>query len=266
MTALLALFLQDDSPITAPVTGGTASGILEMVRNSGPIAFCVLILLLLASIFSWSIILSKWTGFGRAQSQSTRFLRAFRKSGRLSEIATVADQFRPSPLVNIFTEIVDEYQRQSGGRGMPRNPLGLERAAQTAASEALTAMEKNMTWLSTIASTSTFLGLFGTVMGIIDAFHGLGASGAATLRAVAPGVSEALITTAAGILVAVPAYVGYNIFTGRLREFAARMDDFARELLNAIENAAMLPVPPEMSPQPLRRDLRNDTDLDPRLR
>jgi len=266
MTALLALFLQDDSPITAPVTGGTLSGIWEMVRNSGPIAFCVLIILLLASVFSWSIILSKWTGFGRAQSQSTRFLRAFRKSGRLSEIATVADQFRPSPLVNIFTEIVDEYQRQSGGRGMPRNPLGLERAAQTAASEALTAMEKNMTWLSTIASTSTFLGLFGTVMGIIDAFHGLGASGAATLRAVAPGVSEALITTAAGILVAVPAYVGYNLFTGRLREFAARMDDFARELLNAIENAAMLPVPPEMSPQPLRRDLRNDTDLDPRLR
>jgi len=266
MTALLALFLQDDSPITAPVTGGTLSGIWEMVRNSGPIAFCVLIILLLASVFSWSIILSKWTGFGRAQSQSTRFLRAFRKSGRLSEIASVSDQFRPSPLVNVFTEIYDEYQRQSGGRGMPRNPLGLERAAQTAASEALTAMEKNMTWLSTIASTSTFLGLFGTVMGIIDAFHGLGASGAATLRAVAPGVSEALITTAAGILVAVPAYVGYNIFTGRLREFAARMDDFARELLNAIENAAMLPVPPEMSPQPLRRDLRNDTDLDPRLR
>ena len=266
MTALLALFLQDDSPITAPVTGGTLSGIWEMVRNSGPIAFCVLIILLLASVFSWSIILSKWAGFGRAQSQSTRFLRAFRKSGRLSEIASVSDQFRPSPLVNVFTEIYDEYQRQSGGRGMPRNPLGLERAAQTAASEALTAMEKNMTWLSTIASTSTFLGLFGTVMGIIDAFHGLGASGAATLRAVAPGVSEALITTAAGILVAVPAYVGYNIFTGRLREFAARMDDFARELLNAIENAALLPAPPEMPSQPFRRDLRNDTDLDPRLR
>jgi len=101
-------------------------------------------------------------------------------------------------------------------------------------------------------------------MGIIDAFHGLGASGAATLRAVAPGVSEALITTAAGLVVAVPAVIGYNQFTARLREFAARMDDFARELLNAIENAAMLPG--DMPQQPLRRDLRNDTDLDPRLR
>ncbi|HXB61765.1 MAG TPA: MotA/TolQ/ExbB proton channel family protein [Acidobacteriaceae bacterium] len=267
MTALLALFLQDDSPLAAPVTGGTASGILEMVRNSGPIAFCVLVILLLASFYSWGIILGKWLSFRRAEAQSGRFLRAFRKSGRLSEIAAISDQFRPSPLVNVFTEINDEYQRQSGGRGMPRNPLGLERAAQTAASEALTAMEKNMTWLSTIASTSTFLGLFGTVMGIIDAFHGLGASGAATLRAVAPGVSEALITTAAGILVAVPAYVGYNLFTGRLREFAARMDDFSRELLNAIENAAMLPGQPEVQQgTALRRDLRNDTDLDPRLR
>jgi biopolymer transport protein TolQ len=265
MMSLLALFLQDDSPLAAaPASGGTLSGILEMVRNSGPIAFAVLILLLLASIFSWSIILSKWTSFKRAQAQSVRFLRAFRKSGRLNEIATVADQFRPSPLVNVFTEINDEYQRQSGGRGMPRNPLGLERAAQTAASEALTNMESKMTWLATIGAVSPFLGLFGTVMGIIDAFHGLGASGAATLRAVAPGVSEALITTAAGLVVAVPAVIGYNQFTARLREFAARMDDFARELLNAIENAAMLPG--DMPPQPLRRDLRNDTDLDPRLR
>jgi len=266
MMSLLALFLQDDTPLAAaPASGGTLSGILEMVRNSGPIAFAVLILLLIASIFSWSIILSKWSSFKRAQAQSARFLRAFRKSGSLSEIATVADTFRPSPLVNVFTEINDEYRRQSGGRGMPRNPVGLERAAQTAASEALTAMEQKMTWLATIGAVSPFLGLFGTVMGIIDAFHGLGTSGTATLRAVAPGVSEALITTAAGLVVAVPAVIGYNQFTARLREFAARMDDFARELLNAIENAAMMPgdLTP---PQPLRRDLRNDTDLDPRLR
>jgi len=264
MMSLLALLLQDDSPLAAPASGGTLSGILEMVRNSGPIAFAVLILLLLASIFSWSIILSKWTSFKRAQAQSVRFLRAFRKSGRLSDVAAIADSFRPSPLVNVFTEIHDEYQRQTGGRGLPRNPQGLERAAQTASSEALTGMESRMTWLATIGAVSPFLGLFGTVMGIIDAFHGLGASGAATLRAVAPGVSEALITTAAGLVVAVPAVIGYNQFTARLREFAARMDDFARELLNAIENAAMLPG--DMPQQPLRRDLRNDTDLDPRLR
>jgi biopolymer transport protein TolQ len=116
----------------------------------------------------------------------------------------------------------------------------MERAALIASSESLTRMEKRMTWLATIAQVAPFIGLFGTVMGVIDAFHGLGTAGAATLRAVAPGISEALITTAAGLVVAVPAVMGYNQLTSRLREFGARMDDFGRELLNAIENAAML--------------------------
>ncbi len=136
---------------------------------------------------------------------------------------------------------------------MPRNPTALERAAQTAASEALTAMESRMTWLATIAAIAPFIGLFGTVMGIIDAFHGLGTAGAATLRAVAPGISEALITTAAGLVVAIPAVIGYNQLTARLREFAARMDDFGRELLNAIENAAMMTPPPPQHTEEMRR-------------
>jgi biopolymer transport protein TolQ len=258
--------LQDEAPAVPAVSGSTLGSIFEMVRNSGPIAFFVLILLLAASIFSWSIIISKWTSFRAAAKQSARFLRAFRKSGRLGEIAAIADQFRPSPLVNVFSEIIEEYQRQTGGRGTPRNPAALERAAQTASSEALTAMESQMTWLATIGAVAPFLGLFGTVMGIIDAFHGLGMSGTATLRAVAPGVSEALITTAAGLAVAVPAVIAYNQFTARLREFAARMDDFGRELLNAIENAAGVSLPPELATQALRRDLRNDVELDPRLR
>ena len=244
---LALLMLQDDAAAAPPAANGSA--LLEMVHNSGPVAFTVLVILLLASIFSWAIMISKWSRFGRAHTQSLRFLRAFRKSTRLSEIAAVAEQFKPSPLVAVFSEIHDEYQRQNGGRGMPRNPIALERAAQTAASEALTAMESRMTWLATIAAIAPFIGLFGTVMGIIDAFHGLGTAGAATLRAVAPGISEALITTAAGLVVAIPAVVGYNQLTARLREFAARMDDFGRELLNAIENAAML-TPPQQPQQP----------------
>jgi len=255
--ALAAFFFQDDSA-ALPVSSGNA--IVEMVRNSGAVAFGVLIILLFASVFSWSIIFSKWRRFSAARKKSVGFLRAFRKSARLSEIAAVADQFQPSPLVSVFTEINDEYQRQSGGRGMPRNPAALERAAQTASSEALTAMETRMQWLATIANGATFVGLFGTVWGIIDAFHGLGVAGNATLRAVAPGISEALITTAAGLAVAIPALVGYNQLTAQLRDFAARMDDFGRELLNAIENAAMLtpqvpvaPQPEEFAAQPRRR-------------
>jgi len=252
--ALAILLFQDDSAAPSVPVGSPGTALVEMVRNSGPVALGVLVILLLASIFSWAIMLSKWRRFTRARKQSQGFLRAFRKSGRLSEIAAVADQFQPSPLVSVFTEINDEYQRQSGGRGMPRNPAALERAAQTASSETLTSMESRMTWLASIANGATFVGLFGTVMGIIDAFHGLGTAGAATLRTVAPGISEALITTAAGLAVAIPALIGYNQLTSQLREFAARMDDFGRELLNAIENAAMLaPPPPDETATPRRR-------------
>ncbi len=243
----LALF-QEDISNSLPAAASN-SALVEMVHNSGPVAFAVLLILLAGSIFSWAIMFSKWSSFRRAQMQSQRFVRAFRKSSRLSEIAAVAEQFKPSPLVAVFTEIHDEYQRQNGGRGLPRNAVALERAAQTASSEALTAMEKNMTWLATIGNIAVFVGLFGTVMGIIDAFHGLGTAGAATLRAVAPGISEALITTAAGLVVAIPAVIGYNQLTARLREFGSRMDDFGRELLNAIENSALLTPPTQQQPQ-----------------
>ncbi len=248
----LALYFLQEEPASTPPVAANSSALAEMVHNSGPVAFTVLILLLAASIFSWTIMFSKWSSFRRAQMQGQRFIRAFRKSTRLSELASIADQFKPSPLVAVFTEIHDEYFRQTSGRGLPRNPLALERAAQTASSEALTAMESRMTWLATIAAIAPFIGLFGTVMGIIDAFHGLGTAGAATLRAVAPGISEALITTAAGLVVAIPAVVGYNQLTARLREFGSRMDDFGRELLNAIENAAML-APPPAAPEESRR-------------
>src|SRR6201997_1055682 len=244
MVWTLALyFFQEDPTAAAPAAANGGSALMEMVHNSGPVAFTVLVILLLASIFSWAIMISKWSRFGRAHTQSLRFLRAFRKSTRLSEIAAVAEQFKPSPLVAVFSEIHDEYQRQNGGRGMPRNPIALERAAATASSEALTTMESRMTWLASIAAIAPFIGLFGTVMGIIDAFHGLGTAGDAPLRAVAPGISGALITTAAGLVVAIPAVIGYNQLTAQLREFAARMDDFGRELLNAIENAAMITPP-----------------------
>ncbi|QHN03558.1 flagellar motor protein MotA [Granulicella sp. WH15] len=248
--ALLLSFQEPDLAANPLPAAAHSSAIGEILHNSGPVAFAVLILLLAASLFSWTIIFSKAASFSSARKQSARFLRAFRRAGRLSEIAAVAEQFKPSPLVPVFTEINDEYQRQSGGRGLPRNPVGLERAAATAASEALTGMEQRLTWLATIANISPFIGLFGTVMGIIDAFHGLGTAGAATLRAVAPGISEALITTAAGILVAIPAVIGYNQLTAQLRDFGSRMDDFGRELLNAIENAAAYVPPPTQQPEP----------------
>jgi biopolymer transport protein TolQ len=142
----------------------------------------------------------------------------------------VSEQFRPSPLVSVFENGFQEFRRS-------QNLVAVQRSTQIASSEELTRLERRLTWLATTGSVSPFIGLFGTVWGIIDSFHGLGTAGAATLRAVAPGMSEALITTAAGLFAAIPAVIAYNQFTHGLREFGARMDDFSLELLNALEHS-----------------------------
>ena len=214
--------------------------IVHLVSESGPVAKIVLVILVFFSLFSWAIILQKWALVNRARAQSGRFVRAFRKANRLQDISAVVEQFRPSPLVAVFEGGYQELRRQGG---MLRSTTAVERALQIASSEELTRLESRMTWLATTGSTAPFIGLFGTVWGIIDAFHGLGTEGAATLRAVAPGISEALIATAFGLFAAIPAVVAYNYFTQVMREFGARMDDFSLEFLNTVEReAAMRPV------------------------
>jgi len=227
---------------------------MEMLSNIRPIAMGVLVLLLIASLYSWTIILGKMGTFGKATRESRNFINAFRRATRLQEVAAFADNYRSSPLAQVYVDVYETYKRQTGGSGPPRNLAPLERSAQTAASEAITALERRLTWLATIAATSPFVGLFGTVIGVIDAFHGLGTAGAATLRAVAPGISEALITTAAGLFVAVPAVVAYNQFAARIRVFSAATDDFCRELLNSLEEIpARSSTAPRDEPQEVAR-------------
>lgn len=220
-------------PLLAVVVGGE---IVDLVGETGPVAKVVLLLLLLFSVISWAIILSKWSLLRRARVQSGRFVRAFRKAQRLQDVAAVAEQFKPSPLVAVFAGGFEEYRRQGGNSSGPlKNPTAVQRAMQIAASEELTRFERNLPWLAITGAVTPFVGLFGTVWGIIDAFHGLGTAGAATLRAVAPGISEALITTAAGLAAAIPAVIAYNLIGSSIREFAARGDDFSLEMLNAVE-------------------------------
>ncbi len=209
--------------------------VVNLVEESGPVAKAVLVILLFFSLFSWAIILSKWGVLRRARVQSGRFLRAFRKAGRMQDVAAVAEQFKPSPLVEVFEGGYNEYRRQVGNPGGALRVNAIQRAMQIAASEELTRFERRLPWLATTGAVTPFIGLFGTVWGIIDAFHGLGTAGAATLRAVAPGISEALITTAAGLAAAIPAVIAYNIFQATIREFGARMDDFSLEVLNSVE-------------------------------
>lgn len=206
--------------------------IVDLVQETGMVAKGVLLFLLAFSIISWAIILSKWSLLRRARVQSGRFLRAFRKAQRLQDVAAVAEQFRPSPLVGVFEGGFEEFRRQGG---VVRSLLAVQRAMQIAASEEMTRFERNLPWLAITGAVTPFVGLFGTVWGIIDAFHGLGTAGAATLRAVAPGISEALITTAAGLAAAIPAVIAYNLIGGSIRNFAARGDDFTLEMLNAVE-------------------------------
>jgi biopolymer transport protein TolQ len=211
--------------------------ILSMVQQTGIVAKIVLLILFIFSLISWSIILSKWSSLKRARVQSGRFLRAFRRATRLQDVAAIAEQFKPSPLVPVFENAYDEYRRQ-GETNVP----AVQRAAQIAASEELSLLERKLPLLATTGAVTPFIGLFGTVWGIIDAFHGLGDAGAATLRAVAPGISEALITTAAGLFAAIPAVIAYNQFTHSIREFGARMDDFSLEILNLIERTTGIPT------------------------
>jgi biopolymer transport protein TolQ len=227
-------------PFLTVLIGGEAA---EMLSNTGPVAKLVLLVLLAFSLLSWAIILTKWSLLRRARTQSGRFVRAFRKAQRLQDVAAVADQFRPSPLVGVFEGGFEELKRQLASVGALRNLTAVQRGMQIGASEEITRLERNMPWLAITAAVTPFVGLFGTVWGIIDAFQGLGTAGAATLRAVAPGISEALVTTAAGLAAAIPAVIAYNLIGASIREFAARSDDFALEVLNAVElSQAQVPV------------------------
>jgi biopolymer transport protein TolQ len=210
--------------------------ITDLLEETGPVAKVVLLILLAFSLVSWAIILSKWGLLRRARVQSGRFVRAFRRARQLQDVSAVAEQFKPSPLVGVFESGFDEYKRQTGSGGVLKNLVSIQRAMQIAISEEISRFERNLPWLAITAAVTPFIGLFGTVWGIIDAFHGLGDAGAATLRAVAPGISEALITTAAGLAAAIPAVVAYNLIGSSIRDFAARGDDFSLEMMNAVES------------------------------
>ena len=209
--------------------------IWELVEASGVLPKAIMAILAIFSLVSWAVIFSKWNTFRSARDANKNFLRAFRKAPGLQAVAAASEQYRSSPLVGVFDFGYTEVERQIKGRGALTNKTALERSLQLGMSEEITRLERNMILLATTATVSPFIGLFGTVWGIIDAFQGLGTAGSASLRAVAPGISEALITTAFGLFAAIPAVVAYNSFSNSLKEFAARMDDFSLEMLNTME-------------------------------
>jgi len=207
----------------------------DITKNLRPVPLAVIGILIFFSLFSWTIVLSKSGIFSRARSRNKTFLRAFRKAKNLQAIAAASEQFGSSPLIGVFEFGYREIERQISQRGALVNKPAVERSLQLGISEEVTKLEMNMTWLATVASVSPFIGLFGTVWGIIDAFEGLGTAGSASLRAVAPGISEALVTTAIGLAAAIPAAIFYNLFGSRIKELGTRMEDFAIEFQNFAE-------------------------------
>jgi biopolymer transport protein TolQ len=207
----------------------------DLIQNLRPVPLAIVVVLIVFSLISWTIVFSKGSVFSRARKSNRNFLRAFRKAANLQAVAVASEQFGLAPLVAVFDFGYGEIERQIKQRGALVNKLAVERSLQLGISEEVTKLEMNMSWLATVASVSPFIGLFGTVWGIIDAFEGLGNAGSASLRAVAPGISEALVTTAIGLAAAIPAAIFYNVFGTRIEELGIRMEDFAIEFQNFAE-------------------------------
>jgi biopolymer transport protein TolQ len=229
------------SPGPAQFSGGVAG----FLSHIGPVAIGVLILLGIFSFISWAIIIYKGMALHRAHRQSDTFLQVFRKSSKFSEVNSVCAQLKASPLVGVFQAGYMEVNQQvrGGSQGAPaqqqkptvRSLESLSRALARAATVENTRLERRVSFLATTASVTPFVGLFGTVWGIMDAFGDIGRMGSANLAVVAPGISEALITTAMGLVAAIPAAVFYNFYSSRIKVLGSMVDDFALEFLNIVE-------------------------------
>jgi biopolymer transport protein TolQ len=232
--------------LQAPEPAPSGSSIFDLFLHSSAPAFVILLLLALFSLLSWTIIFRKWLTFRHISRQSRAFIEFFRKSARLSEVESAGGYYRGTPLSGVFSAGYQELNAQIQTLKpqnvdrpvlLERNITGIQRALQRASAAELSVLEKGMSWLATTGSVSPFIGLLGTVIGIINAFNGLGLVKTASIQAVAPGISEALIATAAGLFAAIPAVIAYNQFISRIKNIAVEMDDFSSEFLNLVERS-----------------------------
>jgi biopolymer transport protein TolQ len=246
---VLALQQAQDEVAPQSALGGD---LVELITRSTPFTWFVLTLLLLASVASWGIFLYKTIVFARATRQSRTFLDIFRRSNKFSEVQAVCPSLAASPLVGMFQAgyaEVNAQLRQTGGhaaavggspagvagRPMLKSVTAVDRALLRASTVEITKLEHGVPFLATVASITPFIGLFGTVLGIMNAFQSIGSVGSTNLGVVAPGIAEALIATAGGLFAAIPAVYFYNAFAHRVKLFSADMDDFALEFLNIVE-------------------------------
>jgi biopolymer transport protein TolQ len=236
---------------TTPLESPSALDPFQLIADAGPVSLIVLFILAVFSLVSWAIILSKWMVFRKAESQSRTFLEVFRRSKKFSEVRSVCRQLNTSPLVGVFLAGYNELDYQLRSRESKGNPMtneehehgqarirSLESVARSlvrATNLELLKLEKRIAFLATTGSATPFIGLFGTVWGIMNAFRRIGVVQAANISVVAPGVSEALIATAAGLAAAIPAVIFYNYYVNWVKRLSTEIDDFSLEYLTIIE-------------------------------
>lgn len=237
-------------PVTTENLPGQPS-ILSFFSEVGLADKVILGVLLLFSFVSWVIIFAKFIRLRRVTRQSEKFVAFFRKSKRFSEVNTFAGELSDTPLTTLFKAGYAELDAQvkanrtddsspttgGGGQGklLIKNISGIERALERAIGVEMSRLTRNMTFLATTASACPFIGLFGTVWGIMQSFRQIGVTGSTSIAAVAPGISGALVNTAAGLAAAIPAMIFYNYFMGKVREQRAGMEDFSLEFINLAE-------------------------------
>jgi biopolymer transport protein TolQ len=220
-------------------------GILELVTGSGPVVQGVLYILIVFSVMSWGIIFHKYRQMRAAQGESEKFIDLFWDSRNLSSIHDASRDLKAGSVAQVFRAGYEELLRvtrsrkdSAPGEGLTTDLSGVDnvaRAMKRATTVEITKLEKALTFLATTASATPFIGLFGTVWGIMNAFRGLSVTHSSSIQAVAPGIAEALIATAAGLAAAIPAVVAYNHFAQRIKVLASEMENFAHEFLNIAE-------------------------------
>ena len=220
---------------------------LSLFAGTGIIVKLVLFVLIYFSVVSWAIIFYKFIQVQKANKESERFLAFFWQTKRFDAVSAQIDRFANSPLSILFTEGYNELKKL-GERVEEKNDpnvistdLGgvdnIARALRRATTSEITRLEKYLTFLATTGSTAPFIGLFGTVWGIMTAFKGIGETGSASLAVVAPGIAEALVATAIGLVAAIPAVMGYNHFQNKIKMLIAEMDNFSTEFLNIVQRS-----------------------------
>ncbi len=217
--------------------------VFQHVMLAGPIVKLVLLLLIVFSIVSWAIIFLKFKLFKGIEQNQAVFVKAFSEGKSLAALYDQAEKSARTPLTEVFRTGYLELTRIQRVRGVDGSAAGrggipmdnIERAMRKAANEEAAMMESYLPFLATTGSATPFIGLFGTVWGIMNAFSGIATVGSATLATVAPGIAEALIATAAGLVAAIPSVMAYNYFVNRVRVVMTRIDSFTIEFLNFLE-------------------------------